>query len=257
MFLACTPYQGGHYNTGRQTFLLPVTWENDWPVILPPGEAVPYVHAGPAGAGFAAPTARVEAPAFPLTGNFTWHDDFDRAELGNPWLFLRAPQETWWSLDNGSLRLTPRADKLRERHNPTFVGRRLQHNRFTVQTRLQLPSATGVSAGLSAFHNETRHYNFGVRRVSDSGDAYELYVEAQRGPVEAAQFTTGRFAAAPGSPLALRLTGHDTDYVFEYSTDGGTNWTQLGGTFDARNLSVETSYDFIGVLLGLYATSAE
>lgn len=250
VFLACTPYEGGHYNTGRQTFLLPVTWSDDgWPVILPPGEPVPYVHRGPAGAGL-----RTDVD-LPLTGNFTWRDDFDRAELGNPWLFLRAPQEPWWSVTDGALRLTPRPDAMRERHNPTFVGRRLQHNRFTAQTTLHLPATAGVTAGLSAFHNETRHYNFGVRRLAAEGDAYEVYVETQRGPAEAAQFTTGRLAAAPGRALTLRLTGHDTDYVFEYSTDAGATWTQLGGIFDARNLSVATSYDFVGVLLGLYARS--
>ncbi len=253
VFLACTPYSGGHYNTGRQTFLLPVTWENDWPVILPPGEPVPFVHEGPAGAGLEQPSGVIEAPAFPLTGNFTWRDEFDRDELGNPWLFLRAPQETWWSLADGALQLTPRAESLRGRHNPTFVGRRLQHNRFSTETTLRLPAATGVSTGLSAFHNETRHYNFGVRRAAAAGDLYEIYVEAQRGPVEAAQFTSATLRAAPGAAITLRLTGDNTDYHFDYSLDGGKTWEQVGGTFDARNLSVETSYDFVGVLLGLYA----
>ena len=248
VFLGCTPYTGGHYNTGRQTFLLPVTWSEDgWPQILPPGEAVPFVGKGPAGAGLR------EDPKLPLTGNFTWRDEFDRAELGDPWLFLRAPKEPWWTLADGALHLTPRPDALRERHNPTFVGRRLQHNRFVAQTTLNLPAQVGVTAGLSAFHNETHHYNFGVRRASPAGSRYEITVEAQKGAAENAQFTLAELTAAPGTPVTLRLTGHDTDYVFDYSTDGGATWTQVGGTFDARALSVETSYDFIGVLLGLYA----
>lgn len=247
VFLACTPYSGGHYNTGRQTFLLPVTWSDDgWPTILEPGLTVPFVAKGPNGAGLD------ENAAFPLTGNFTWTDDFNAEKLSPAWLFMRAPQTTWWSLTDGSLRLTPRSDTLRGRHNPTFVGRRLQHNTFTAQTTLHLPAESGVSAGLSAYHNETRHYNFGVRRA-DSG--YEIYLEAQRGAPEAAQFTVGQLQAEPGAAITLRLTGDRTDYVFDYSTDAGATWTQLGGTFDARNLSVETSYDFIGVLLGLYATT--
>jgi xylan 1,4-beta-xylosidase len=250
VFLACTPYDGDHYNTGRQTFLLPVSWSEDgWPLILPPGEPVPFVGRGPGGAGLK------EKADLPLTGNFTWRDEFDREELGNPWLFLRAPQQTWWSLRDGALRLTPRPESLRERHNPTFVGRRLQHNRFTAETTLRLPSGSDVSAGLSAFHNETRHYNFGVRRATVGEDAFEVYVEAQRGRPGDAQFTTGQLNAAPGTPVTLRLTGHDTEYRFDYTTDGGKTWTPVGGIFDARNLSVETSYDFVGVLLGLYAQS--
>lgn len=248
VFLGCTPYSDHHYNTGRQTFLLPVTWsEDDWPQILPPGEAVPFVVKAPASARLR------ENPSMPLTGNFTWRDEFDRDELGNPWLFMRAPRETWWSLKDDALFLTPRSEPMRGRLNPSFVGRRLQHNRFTAETTLHLPEATGVSAGLSAFHNESHHYNFGVRRRDKDGSSYVVYVETQQGREDQAQLTTAGLAAAPGSEIVLRLTGHDADYLFEYSVDQGTNWTRVGGTFDARNLSVETSYDFIGVLLGLYA----
>ncbi len=243
VFLGCTPYKDGHYNTGRQTFLLPVTWKNDWPLILPPGVPVPFVHRGPNGVGLD------EDIATPLTGNFTWSDDFSADELGMPWLFLRAPQTTWWSTGNG-LAIEPRSDSLREMHNPSFIGRRLQHNRFEVTTDVVLPSEVGVETGLVAYHNETRHYVFGVSR-QDSG--YEIFVEAQRGALENAQFTTAQMAAKPGDTIKLRLTGHDTDYVFDYSADGGATWSQIGGVFDARNLSVSTSYDFIGVLVGVMA----
>ena len=240
VFLACTPYEGGHYNTGRQTFLLPVTWKDDWPLILPPGKPVPFVHRGPNGIGFE-PGADL-----PLTGNFTWQDDFDRDELGDPWLFMRAPQEQWWTTGDG-LTITPRSDSLRGRHNPSFIGRRLQHNRFQVETEMELPATAGVEAGLVAYHNETHHYVLGVERA-DSG--YRVFLEKQQGAAADAQVTEATIDAAPGDPVTLRLTGHDVDYIFEFSRDGGTTWTQVGGIQDARNLSVETSYDFIGVLLG-------
>lgn len=259
VFLGCTPYLEDHYNTGRQTFLLPVTWKDDWPVILEPGLPVPFIGQGPDGARLREPAggAVVKAPAFPLTGNFTWRDEFNRTELGNPWLFLRAPLETWWTLTDGTLRLTPRGDSLRDRHNPTFIGRRLQHNRFSVETTMRLPAEPGVTGGLSAFHNETHHYKFGVRRVSSAGNTYEVSVETRSGPPEAAEFTTARLDAAPVSEITLRLTGDDTAYLFTYSIDGGVSWSPLGGTFDAPNLSVGTSYDFIGVLLGLYAQTGQ
>ena len=48
IFLATRPIRRDHYNTGRETFLLPVTWRDGWPVILPKGETIPYVVAGPA-----------------------------------------------------------------------------------------------------------------------------------------------------------------------------------------------------------------
>jgi len=42
IFLACMPYREGYYNTGRETFMLPVKWQDDQPVILPDGVEIPY-----------------------------------------------------------------------------------------------------------------------------------------------------------------------------------------------------------------------
>jgi xylan 1,4-beta-xylosidase len=244
VFLGCTPYSGGHYNTGRQTFLLPVTWSDDgWPLILPPGEPVPFVAPSPAGVS-------VDSSLPPLTGNFTWRDDFSAPTLGQKWIFLRAPHEQWWSTGDG-LKIEPRAESLAAKGNPSFVGRRLQHNRFTTSTALSLPEARDVSAGLVAFHNETHHFVLGARRNSDDG--YTVFVESKKGADAASQAAAVQINAAPGNTVHLRLRGDDTDYIFDFSTDGGASWTQVGGTFDARQLSIATSYDFIGVLVGVVA----
>ena len=44
VFLACRPYQDDFYNTGRDTYLLPVTWKDGWPTILESGRVVPTVN---------------------------------------------------------------------------------------------------------------------------------------------------------------------------------------------------------------------
>ncbi|MCB0644131.1 MAG: glycoside hydrolase family 43 protein, partial [Phaeodactylibacter sp.] len=48
VFLGCRPYEGGHYNTGRETFLAPVRWEGDWFRINPDFEEVQYEYPAPA-----------------------------------------------------------------------------------------------------------------------------------------------------------------------------------------------------------------
>lgn len=40
VFLGCRPYGAGFYNTGRETFIAPVSWENGWPKINLEGEVV-------------------------------------------------------------------------------------------------------------------------------------------------------------------------------------------------------------------------
>lgn len=243
VFLGCTPYLGGHYNTGRQTFLLPVTWDDEWPLILEPGKPVPYVERGPAGVGLAS------HQPLPLTGNFTWRDDFKGPQLGQPWLMLRAPHATWWHTGDG-LQLEPRPDSLRDKGNPSFLGRRLQHNRFTASTELVVPTETGVTAGLVAFHNESHHFVFGVNHAADG--RYRIVVEIENGPPHTVRDHGVPIDLKGGETLRLRLVGSDTRYTFDYAIDGGA-WQQMGADFDATNLSVQTSYDFIGVLVGVLA----
>ena len=91
MFLGISPYEAGLSNTGRATYMLPVTWQNDWPVILKPGEAMPTVVKRPN-----LPVA--EKATTPTTGSFSWRDDFDGRKPDLRWVFLRTPREPWWSL---------------------------------------------------------------------------------------------------------------------------------------------------------------
>src|SRR6185295_12026812 len=92
--LAMRPYGGYFYNLGRETFLVPVRWEEDWPIVS---------HG----------TGRVEftclAPNLP---DQTWpptpaQDNFDALILARQWNFLRTPREEFWSLNerSGYLRL--------------------------------------------------------------------------------------------------------------------------------------------------------
>lgn len=43
-FLAICPYHREMFNIGRETFLLPVRWKNDWSYILQAGERIPFTH---------------------------------------------------------------------------------------------------------------------------------------------------------------------------------------------------------------------
>ena len=47
VFLGCRPYEGNMYNTGRETFMLPVSWVDGWPSVVAPGQAVPPSPASP------------------------------------------------------------------------------------------------------------------------------------------------------------------------------------------------------------------
>ena len=102
VFLGCRPYEADYYNTGRDTYLLPVAWKNGWPVILDKGKAVPTVLA-------MKPWQQKMQKAVPVgavatTGNFAYTDRFVGDRLDGRWMFLRNPSQ-FYSLGTDGLTL--------------------------------------------------------------------------------------------------------------------------------------------------------
>lgn len=244
VFLACRPYAPDRWATGRETFLLPVTWtDDDWPVILPPGERVPYVVASPKGASVAV------APTQPLTGNFTLVDEFDQATLSPQWIMLRTPKEHWWKLADGKLLLTPRADRLSGSGNPSFWGRRLQHSKYEASTKLAVPATRGTSAGLAISQNETHAYYFAVQRTEGG---LSVFVELQNGPKPQALVTS--LLPADAKNIELRITGEETTLGFAYRLGAG-EWKDVLPKADSYPISVQAAGGgghFTGALIGLH-----
>lgn len=247
VFLGCRPFAGKYWTTGRETFLLPVTWTADgWPRILPHGERVPYVVAGP----------KVDRPSpapVPLTGNFTWRDDFSAPSLSPLWIMLRTPKDTWWSLGrpSGQLSLTPRPDPLSGQGNPSFLARRLQHAHFDATTALTPPCAPGVSAGLVAFQNENHYYYAGLRR-SDHG--YVIFLERADGHAPAT-IATAPLAIEDAPRIRLRISGDETVLTFAYAVQDGP-WQTLAANVDTLPITVQAAgggLHFTGAVVGLHA----
>ncbi|HEX2851957.1 MAG TPA: glycoside hydrolase family 43 protein [Opitutaceae bacterium] len=249
VFLACRPFAGKYFTTGRETFLLPVRWTDDgWPVILPPGQRVPHVFSAPKVAN-----AIPQAPSddAPLNGNFTWRDDFSTPALSPLWIMLRAPKETWWSLTSpaGRLALTPRTELLAGRANPSFLARRLQHARFDATIALTVPAETGVSAGVAAFQNETHFYYFGVRRTAGGLD---LFLECANGK-SAEVLASAKLGDA--AELQLRITGEEKNLSFAYATAPG-QWQTLVSDADTTPITVQAAgggIHFTGAVIGPHA----
>lgn len=247
VFLGARPFDGRHWTTGRETFLLPVTWTDDgWPRILPAGARVPLVAAAPK----TAPAARAAAaPPLPLTGNFTWRDDFAAPTLGAAWVALRAPAEGARRLADHHLWLQPRADRLAGSGRPAFVARRVQHAAFTATTRVATPARPGVSAGLALFQSEHHHYYYSVARTVSG---VRLVVERWNGP--GAEVVATRELPAVAE-LELRLVADRSELRFAYALRPG-EWEGLGPVADALAVTVQAAGDglhFTGAVVGLHA----
>lgn len=243
-FLAVRPYRGDFYNTGRETFLLPVRWRDGWPIITEPGQAVSYVHRRP-------DLPQAPRPSVPTGGNFSVRDEFDGAALAPYWLMVRNPKVTWHRLSGGALQLTPRSERIGEATQPSFVTRRQQHLNATAATEMRFAArAPGAKAGLVAYQDDTHYYFIGV-----ANQAGQRSIRVERRASAADPVDGVVLAAAPlreEGPLRLRITARGASYDFHYATQGG-GWTPLLTGADGTILSTKVAGGFVGATFGMYA----
>jgi xylan 1,4-beta-xylosidase len=245
VFLGVRPYEGRYSSMGRETFLLPLSWTKDgWPSILPRGKRVPLNGTPPAG-------VNVErSPKTPMNGTFTWRDDFDNEHLSPLWVMLRSPKETWWEVapSAGLLLLTPRKEKLTGSENPSFLGRRVQHHRFTATLVLEPPKEPGVSAGIAVFQNEQNHYFLLVRR---HGEQYHIVLEKSEGhsgePTKLSEVASAQIAST--ERVVLRIVTEEGVCSFTYSV-GDIDTQVLAKDFDAKLLTSAVAGGFVGATVG-------
>ncbi|HTT67891.1 MAG TPA: glycoside hydrolase family 43 protein [Gemmatimonadales bacterium] len=248
VFLGTRPYEDYTFNTGRETFLLPVTWRDGWPVILTDTASVPYVVRAPK-------LSPERHPYPPLTGNFTARDDFDAPQLSPEWSFLRTVREPFADLIShpGWLTLRARSVPLEGPGQPAFVGRRQQHAWATATTAMRYrPLAAGDRAGMVAFQGSDAFFFLGVAM---EGGQPVVELQQRSGPRDSAATTVIALAPLEGPPdstLYLRIRARGGSYDFSYAYRPG-DWILLKGDVDGTILSSKVAGGFVGTMLGLYA----
>ena len=244
VFLATRAYDKTFYNTGRETFLLPVRWEDEWPIILDAGEEIPY--------RVNAPHTSTPRKIFaPLTGNFRWRDNFDQPELDHHWNFLRMDNANWHRLSGNQLVIDARPISLASLEQPAFIARRQQHMHYIASTELNLPQRPGLSAGLVAFQNETAHYYLGVKRAEDG---YEIFIEQAKQAQPTIIKSVHIANQDVQQTMTLGIKGNEGEISFYYQTPRGLK-TYLARALDGKLLSTEIAGGFVGTYLGMHVRS--
>jgi xylan 1,4-beta-xylosidase len=255
VFLGCRPYRvDGHdyYNTGRETFLAPVDWKSEWPLINPGHEEVQYRYPLPLKVSGA-------SKGVPRGGNFVIRDDFNAQQLSPEWAFLRTPRERWYDLNErkGWLAMRVRGETCADTVNPSFLGHRQQHAVGSAAVRLDFSPATeNQKAGLLVFQNET-HFYFLCKSIVGGKPVIQLFLSETKAGQErtlqliASQVLKGGPAA---KPVGLKIKAQGASYSFLYKTEKD-KWTLLKDDVDARFLSTQVAGGFVGCMYALYATS--
>jgi beta-xylosidase len=223
----------GWHVLGRETFLAPVTWVDNWPVVSEVTSVLP-------------------TPAWPLVPGPAEEvrDDFDLSELRPQWISVRdRPAEHCTTKErSGWLTLRARGASLDE-PDVVFAGRRQQHLSCRVRTRIDPAEGRG---GLAVRLDEEHHYEIeaaeGQVRVLSRVGPFRTIVAAR---------------PLPAGPVVLRLdvcdapsngprTGPDA-LTFGVEEQDAT-FLPLGA-LDGRYLSTEVAGGFTGRVIGLYAAA--
>jgi len=223
----------GWHVLGRETFLAPVTWVDDWPVV---GEL----------------SLEAPVPPWPLRpGPVTpVRDDFDLTELAPHWVSLRhRPAGQCTTKERpGWLTLRARGASLDDT-DVTFVGRRQQHLSCRVRSLVDVGEGRG---GLAVRLDEQHHYD--IEAV-----AGEVQVRARIGPLS----TVVASRPVPPGPVVFRIevaaaetlndarTGPDTVSIGIEEPDG--TFTELT-SLDGKYLSTEVAGGFTGRVFGMFAS---
>ena len=237
-FLAVRPYEGDYYHIGRETFLLPVTWRDGWPVILPRGKAIPFVAPAPK-------LPRQPPAALPTSGDFTYADEFDGARLGLAWVGVRTPKAPLYRLEGGELVLNSGARLGDLSGVPGFVARRQQHHRATMSTTVRFaPDKDGDRAGLAAMQSDRNYLFFGMTRL-EGRPSIALYASE-----DGKERLVATSALATTAPVTLTIRADGGTMAFVYTQSGVPK--TLKSDLDAKFLSTKSATGFVGTLVGPY-----
>lgn len=232
VLLAMRTYGGYHYPLGRETFLVPVVWEDGWPVMAPGVGHVPDEVDVP----FATGPAR--GPLQGLASGPVPSSDLR-------WTAVRAqPSEVATPAGDGwDLPLRPQT--LADVDVPAFLGVRLQHQDADLAVRVAVDLADGEEVGVAVRQSEKDHVRLAVTRAGAGRRA--VVVHREKG--EDRELGAVDLPADGPLTLGVRARGVDLELVAD------TGAPVVVGTAAATALDTVATGGFLGLWLGVYGTS--
>lgn len=225
----------GYVNTGRDTFLAKVIWENGWPIVNP-------------GVGKLEDTVEFEGEAsYVVPQSRAYH--FFREKLPYDFVMLRNPDKGAVSLSEreGYLRLYTLPQTLEQKANPAYVGLRQRDYYYQVSTVMEFEPKGQEEAGLCILCGDGWHLRF-VKRLYNNKEELRLiyckngveetlaHEEVQKGRIE----------------LKIVNRGQRADFYYQQNDCG---FKQLAEKVDVHEMSTECSGGFTGCTIGMYASA--
>lgn len=267
--LASRSYGGDYKNLGRETFLVPVIWEDQWPIVSPGTGKIEFEYSMPN-----LPMSFISKPEI--------RDDFDNEVLNYKWNTIRTPKEQFWNLTEkpGFLRLKvrpvgmldiitpppfgPFANCNVEGNNdsPSFLGRRQQHINFEASTKMEFnPQSEHEAAGIVLVQNDNHQFRLEYS-IKNGQKVIRLIKCVSKSNVD---FRTATFSyeniesklaekVFESEVIYLKVIARGQEYNFYYGSSE-TEMELLAESVDGRILSSNVAGGFVGSYIGLFASS--
>lgn len=235
--LASRP-QGGYFrNLGRETFLVPVVWEDEWPLICPKTGQIVFFEKNPA-----LPQDKIIS----TPDRFT----FDTDALPLDWLQLRTPREPTFSLEDrkGWLRMYTRQSGMRDLAHPGFIGKRQTHHDWQALCGLEFtPQTKGDTAGLVLLQSNDWQYRI---ELALGNDGQEIRVVMAAGGPDTVMAKT----PFSGGSVTLKAEAYNQNLTFSWGKTE-ENLEVIADGLDGRVLSTDRAGGFVGTVIGMFASS--
>eukprot|EP00928_Gymnodinium_smaydae_P048792 TRINITY_DN32670_c0_g1_i1.p1 TRINITY_DN32670_c0_g1~~TRINITY_DN32670_c0_g1_i1.p1 ORF type:complete len:592 (+),score=52.03 TRINITY_DN32670_c0_g1_i1:123-1898(+) len=248
-------------NMGRETHLVPVTWERVpfpwekpilWPVVAPGAGCVERVNPLP----FASSHTADET---------LFRDDFDSTTLHLEWNFRRVPPANTYSLTarKGHLRLFARPEVISERVSASWLGVRQRETDFVFEAHMEFHAEEkGVEAGICFLQADNSYIKFTL--LHEDGWHLRLILASPPKPGDhaaPAKFTTLKAQTLSGFKGGkIRFQVHSAKGKYRFSYGINSDARSLRSTFGEADGQCILSMGgfqggYTGAYLGLYCTS--
>lgn len=237
VLLAVRPVGQSYGSMGRETFAVPVDWEDKWPL-------------------FSAETGKVEFeyPA-PDLQECKWKEEteceyFDKTTLSPAWVTVRTPRYKLYSLEArpGYLRLFLNKNTVKDVTDCSFVGRRQQYMCFEVETVMEFePVQDGETGGVVLLMNQKYHIRLEYGIFKNRREVRLTMCEDGQDNVISAVLWEGK-------RLFWKISAECQKFDFYFSEDFET-WIALAEQVDGSILSPEKAGGYTGTMIGMYVTS--
>ncbi|MCH4889546.1 glycoside hydrolase family 43 protein [Acidaminobacter sp. JC074] len=213
-------------NLGRETFLIPVEWQDDdSPIVSPMTGKIEEVYPFPK-------LERVEA--LETTQNMLLNT-------------IRQEEQAFYCKKDAGYRLSMQEAKLFEDLPVSFLGRRQTEWQFSADTEFTFNLNEGESAGIALFYSYMANISFSI--YNEKGKQKLILEKAYKGAVS---IISEIFVS--GSDFKLRVDGNNFLYKFYISIDE-KDYEEVASVEDGWFLSSGAAGGHTGTYVGMYVSS--